>query len=245
MVKWKIKEKKPKNPIKQKIPKDTKNLNIIHKVPTDIKNDFELPPPKKSQLPKRNVIIPSRHGILEKEDLFEIQTNFPPPTSDQSVSNSNHKPKSSPVDKKSNRFITSKILTQSSSDNKGQNFVPSQKGVVPKGIRKKSAINKPVPTPKSPEKQKIIPSSKGGSSNKPINVINRPLTNNQKQNSSKTRVKEKKPSTKGMVVRKLKDKNKPLLKEIKVKTPTKKQMIPPPSFTDKIPKTRIRKKKPR
>jgi len=236
LARWKIREKKPGKKIIQKTPQ-SKNSAIISKTPSGSEESFELPPPKTkiiSKIPKTSIQPPSRHGERERQKNDIQDGNVPPP-----------KPTKSPMKGKDYQTVQSKTPPKSPSQRERLGAPPSNHGALSKGIRKKIAVNRPLPTPEHSDKESKTPRSIGSSSKKKSKFVNRPLPRIRSKEPPKAKSKIPPPTSKG-VEKKKKHKaiNRPIPKEIRTKTPSKKKIKPPPTFEDKIPKTRIKSKKP-
>jgi hypothetical protein len=249
LARWKIREKKPGKKIIQKTPQ-SKNSVIISKTPSGSEESFELPPPKtkiKSKLLKTSIQPPSRHGERERQKSDIQQDNVPPPKADQrgSQSKSSPQPTKSPMKGKDHRTVLSKTPPKSPSQREKLVAPPSNHGALSKGIRKKIAVNRPLPTPEHSDKGSKTPRSIGSSSKKKSKFVNRPLPRIRSKEPPKAKSKIHPPTSKGVEKKKMhKAINRPIPKEIRTKTPSKKKIKPPPTFEDKIPKIRIKSKKP-
>ncbi|MFX0151122.1 MAG: hypothetical protein ACFFAJ_10105 [Candidatus Hodarchaeota archaeon] len=246
MARWKIHEKKPGKKIIQKTP-ESKNSTIISKTPNGSEESFELPPPKtiiKSKLPKTSVQPPSRHGVSERQKNDIKHTNVPPPIPDQRGSQSESHPKPIKSPKKGKDFRTIQSKTPPSQQERPTPS-PSNHGALSKGIRKKIAVNRPLPASEHLRKDSKTPRSIGSFTEKKSKFINRPLPRMRDKEPPKAKTKLPPPITKGVEKKKEhKAINRSIPKEVKAKTPSKKKIKPPPTFEDKIPKTRIMSKKP-
>jgi hypothetical protein len=246
LVRWKIREKKPGKKIVQKTP-ESKSSIIISKTPNRSEESFELPPPKtkiQSKLPKTSVQPPSRHGVNKRPKNDIKQTNVPPPIPDQrgSQSESFSKPAKSLMKGKDHRTIQSK--TPPSQQDK-LSPPPSNHGVLSKGIRKKTVVNRPLPTSEHLGKESKTPRSNGSFTEKKSKFVNKPLPRIRDKKPPKAKTKLPPPTSKGLEKKKgYKAINRGIPKEIVIKTPPKKKIKPPPTFEDKISKTRITSKKP-
>lgn len=247
MVRWKIREKRPGEKIKQKTPTNSKSLIIKSKLPNGSEEAFELPPPKqklRSNIPKSSISPPSRHGVLEpsKDDI--PHTNVPPPISNQNEIDTSLKPIKSPIKEKDQHTVQSKTPPKSSSQQERPPAPPSSLGALSKGNRKKLAPNRPVPISKHPNKEIKIPRPIGSPSKEKSKFVNKPLPKINSKKPSKENVKMLLPTSRGAEKKKgFKAINRPIPKTIKTKTPSKQK--PPPTFEEKIPKSRIKTKKPR
>ncbi len=250
LVRWKIREKKPKEEIKQKTPIESKNSQIKSKTPSGSEDSFELPPPKKkmkSKVPKTTIRSPSRHGAREQPKDDIQQTNIHPSILNQRGSQRETPsiPIKSPMKEKDHKAVQSKTPPKSQSKQERPSTLPSSLGILTEGERKKIALNRPVPTPEHLAKEIKTPRSIGSSSTKKSEFINKPLPKIRSKKPPKTKTKISPPTSKGVEKKKkYKAINKPIPKIIRRKTPEKKKGKPPPTFEDKIPKTRIKTKKP-
>lgn len=234
MVRQKINEKRPGDKIKQKTP-------LKSKTPTGTEESFELPPPKiksKLKVPKTTLQPPSRHGLREEQKQDISNQNISPPIPDRRKTSL--KPTRSPM---INRVQRSK----SEPPPKSYSYpieTPSNHGVVPKGVRKKNSINQSLPPGNHLPKVRKTPKSTGFSSKKKPEFVNRPLPKTKRKESKKIRSKTP-PSSKGVAKKKpQRVQNRPIPMKIREKTPSKKKLKPPPTFENKIPKTRIKSKRP-
>jgi hypothetical protein len=240
LVRRKIHEKKPGYKIKQKIP-------MKSKTPTGTEESFELPPPKKRiklKVPKTTVQPPSRHGLREEQKSDTSQVNISPPISDRRGNRleTSSKPISSPMIEKDQRIVKSESPPKSHSQQEKTHSLPSTHGILPKGVRKKDSLNRPLPSPEHLEKKRETPHSTGSSSKKKFANISLPRIKSKKPKNSDTKII---PSSKGVVKKKqYRVINRPIPKEIREKKPSKKKLKPPPTLKDEIPKTRIKSKKP-
>jgi len=119
------------------------------------------------------------------------------------------------------------------------NLQPNSKGYIPKKV-KDGATNKTTPI-KVPKKVKIEKSPSSRGSKKIKDLVNKPPSF----------IKNKKPKKETLATlrsslktkrNKISSKKPP--RKIENKTPSKKKIIPHPTFEERIPKTRIKKKKP-
>ncbi len=81
LARRKIREKKPRNNIKSKIPTSSREHEIKQKTPDsyDLKS-FELPPPMERRgIPKDEVRLPSRYGSADQNKKESISSNISPP----------------------------------------------------------------------------------------------------------------------------------------------------------------------
>lgn len=123
---------------------------------------------------------------------------------------------------------------------------PTRKGLIPKGVRKKSALHKKTPIPEQINKIHTIPRSTG--------VVHSKKTLSNTVNQPPPKIQEKSPKRSVIQYRNMgaqKERrsaiNKPPPTKIHKKLPSKKKIIPPPIFDDiktKIPKTKVKIKKP-
>ncbi|MHA2245436.1 MAG: hypothetical protein ACXADY_10765 [Candidatus Hodarchaeales archaeon] len=177
---------------------------------------FKLPPPKeRRRIPKDEVNLPSHHGSSDQNKKTSFESNISPP-------------------------INESVLYKAKS--------PTNKGLIPKSIHKKSAPDKKTPIHKKIMKIRTIPSSTGVVHSKKAlsNAINQPPP---------SRIQEKTPkkdTSKYSTIGAKKDKknsvNQPPPPKFHNKIPGKKTILPPPIFEDKktkIPKTRLKSKKPK
>ena len=218
MKKPKIRQKKPKDSIKQKTPRDPSLPKIRSKVPNDLKDSFTLPPQKtqtRKKIPKSVVKLPSDQGSQKRLDKSQKSINRLPP---------------------SKTYQSRKARIKN----------PNSSGKIP--IKEKTPGKSP---PKySTKEYRQLPSRKGVVSSKKIaKSVNKPPS---KQIISKTPEKPKSrspPSTFGMKVKKpLKQTNRAPSPKIIQKKPAKEKSILPPTIhlpTEKIPKTKIKGKKPK
>ena len=215
MANQKIREKKPSNKIKRKVPASSREQEIKQKTPDsyDFKS-FELPPQKERRgIPKEDVKLPSRYGISDQNKKSSTDSNVSPP-------------------------INESVLYEAKS--------PTDKGLIPKDVRKKTAIDKKTPIPKQIDKIDPIPRSTGVVQSKKalFNIVNQPPPIIQSKIPKKATTKY---STMGAKKEKNSIVNKPPPK-IHEKTPKKKKIIPPPIFDDiktKISKAKLKTKKPK
>jgi hypothetical protein len=218
LKKLKIRQKKPKDSIKQKTPRDPSLPKIRSKVPNDSKDSFALPPQKtqtRKKIPKNVVKLPSDEGSQKRLDKSKKSINQPPPF------------KTYQSKKKQIKHLNSS-------------------GKI--AIKEKSPGKSP---PKySTKNYRQLPSRKGAVSSKKIaKTVNKPPS---KKIISKTPKKLKNripPSTFGMKIKKpLKQTNRAPSQKIVEKTPAEKKSILPPTInlpSEKIPKTKIKGKKPK
>ncbi|MFX1514186.1 MAG: hypothetical protein ACFFCQ_16535 [Promethearchaeota archaeon] len=160
MVRRKITKKTPKDTIKHKTPVD----KIQQKQPKDSEDpqaSFILPPHRnaiKQKLPKSDVHLPTDYG---SHDSTKSKVNIPPPfdTDEKKPSNSFKKPMRSRLKNRKEEFsnITPpKFKTRLNA----RPVRPTRKGVLQKGIRKKSPKDKTLPKNierKSPPKTRLPP----------------------------------------------------------------------------------------
>ena len=246
LTKQKIRKKKPSNDITSKIPINSRDQDIKQKIPASFDGkSFELPPPKERRgIPKDEVKLPSRYGISDQDKKESKDSNTSPP-------------------------VEEPILYE-------EKF-PTKKGLIPKSLRKKVPFDKKTPKTRQNNKIDKIPSSKGVHSKKELsNSINRPpppkihpktpqdsirsptIGGNERQKNTLNQlppiIKGKIPkpsiqhSTKGGIKKQKNVVNQPPPPKIRIKSPVKKKIIPPPIFDDiktKIPKTRVKTKKPK
>ena len=214
MSPFKIRDKKPKDVIKKKTPKKEKDIKIQHKKPSKEDESFELPPRKQN----KEVFIPKKE-------------KFPP--SSHGTRN-NREPNSS----KSN--IPPPMSERPSRQRNKENIPLSSKGSERKKFEDNFA-NKTTPIKKTKiVKKENIPISSGSKKKKSI------------VNKSPSFIKYKKPKREAIPAtlrsssktkeNRIINQNPP--KKIENETPSKKKIIPPPTFEERIPKTRIKKKKP-
>ncbi len=81
MTRQKIREKRPSNNIKSKIPISSREQEIKQKTPDsyDVKS-FELPPPKERRgIPKDEIKPPSHLGSSDQNKKMSIESNISPP----------------------------------------------------------------------------------------------------------------------------------------------------------------------
>lgn len=217
LARRKIREKKPRNNIKIKIPTSSRVQEIKQKTPdsSDLKS-FEIPPPKERRgIPKDEVKLPSQHGSSDQNKKESIDSNISPP-------------------------INESVLYEAKS--------PTKKGLIPKGVRKKFLLDKKTPIPKQINKIDTILRSRGVVHSKKAlsNTVNRPPPL-----KSQEKIPKKAPiqhHTAGVKKEQKSAINRPPPPKIHKKTPAKKKIIPPPIFDDiktKIPKTKLKTKKPR
>ncbi len=126
---------------------------------------------------------------------------------------------------------------------------PSNKGLIPKSVRKKVPLEKKIPIPKQINKIVTLPRSTGALHSKKAlsNTVNQPPPPPQihKKTSKKATIQY---HTMGAKKERKSTVNKPPPPKIHKKTPAKKKTIPPPIFDDvntKIPKTKLKTKKPK
>ncbi|UCG01494.1 MAG: hypothetical protein JSW11_17995 [Candidatus Heimdallarchaeota archaeon] len=249
MARHKIRKKKPRDNIKSKIPVSLRVQEIKQKTPTSFNGkSFELPPPKaRGRIPKDGIKLPSKYGSSDQTKKESIDSNVSPPINN-----------SLPYETKS----------------------PTNIGLIPKNVQKKSQFNKKTPTPKQVYKIGTIPRSTGvvHSKKELSDTINKPPPpKNHKKMPQDTIIqsptmgakkgqknvinqlppilKDKIPktpsiqySTKGGKKKQKNVVNQPPPPKIHIKSPVKKKVIPPPIFNDiktKIPKTRVKTKKPK
>ena len=218
MKKSKIQQKKPKDSIKQKIPGNMSITKIKSKTPSDKQESFTLPPQraqKAKKIPKTMIKLPSDHGSQKRIGKELKSINKSPP------------PKSSELYETRSKY-------------------PNSNGKIP--VKEKSIGKSP---PRfSPKDFQKLPSRKGFvKTKKETKSVNRPPT---KQIIKKTpeRTKERKlPSTFGIKVKEpRKQTNRAPNPKIVQKTPDKRKSNPPPTVqlsSKKIPKTKIKRKKPK
>ncbi|MFX0013195.1 MAG: hypothetical protein ACFFB2_02950 [Promethearchaeota archaeon] len=247
MVRWKIREKKPSKEIKQKIPTNSKSSIIKSKFPNGAEEVFELPPPKqklKVNIPKSSNSLPSRHGTIEPSKDDTPYYNVPPPLSDQIKGETSLKPVKSPIKEKDQNTVNSKTPPKSSSQQERSHAPPTSLGALSKRNRKKLVSNQPAPIPKHPNKEIKIPHSLGSSSKKKSNFVNKPVPRVSDKKPSAAIINMTIPTSRGAEKKKeSKGINRLIPKKIKIKTPSRQK--PPPTYEEKIPKFRIKAKKPR
>ena len=218
LTRQKISEKKPSNNIKSKVPASSGEQEIKQKAPDSYNvKTFELPPPKERRgIPKDEVKLPSHHGSSDQNKKASFELNISP-------------------------LIKESVLYEAKS--------PTKKGLIPKSVRKKSALDKKTPIPKQIKKIRTIPSSTGVVHSK------KALSKTVNQPPPPPRIQDKTPKkatiqypTKGAKKDQKNSVNQPPPPKIHNKIPVKKTIIPPPIFDDKktkIPKTRLKIKKPK
>lgn len=84
MTRQKIREKKPSNNIKSKVPVSSREQEIKQKTPDsyDVKS-FEPPPRKERKgIPKEDVELPSRYGISDQNKKVSTDSNITPPSNE-------------------------------------------------------------------------------------------------------------------------------------------------------------------
>ncbi|MHA2073175.1 MAG: hypothetical protein ACXACU_01860 [Candidatus Hodarchaeales archaeon] len=214
MSPFKIRDKKPKDSIKEKVPKKNNDIKIRHKEPAKYDESFELPPRKQNKekiIPKKEIFSPSNQGTRNKQGYDSTKSNIPPP-----------------------------ILEKLSRQRNKENILPSSKGYVPKKFKDGSA-NKTIPIKKTKKvKISIIPSSSG--SKKTRGIVNKPPSFIKNKKPKKVTIPTSLSSSSKTKQNRIISKNPP--KKIESKTPSKKKIRPPPTFKERIPKTQIKKKKP-
>ncbi|MFX1505093.1 MAG: hypothetical protein ACFFDC_03165 [Promethearchaeota archaeon] len=248
MTRQKIRKKKPNDNITSKIPVSSRNQKIKQKTPASFDGkSFDLPPPKtRGRIPKDELKIPSRYGISDQNKKESINSNISPP-----VNESLPYEAKSPTNK---GLIPKNVQEKSQVNTKTPNSkqidkidtIPSSKGVIHSKKELFSTINRPPPpnvhqkTPRdtttiSPNKG-VMKSQKKGVNQSPPIIQSKPKTSSIQHSSKGGKNKQKN------VV------NQPPPTKIQTKSPVKKKVIPPPIFNDiktKIPKTKVKTKKPR
>lgn len=216
MARFKIRSKKPKDPIKVKTPEKEPILSITEKTPDDTEKQFHLPPSRKyakNKINKESFTHPTSYGLKEGEKKPSTTNTVPPLSQVKSKKNSR---------------------------------IPSNKGSLPKSIRKKVSVNQKVPKhSKKIHKQRTLPPSRIGiSEKKPSKITNKtppqhlhtkkpkektippPSTLNSTHNLKKTSISKPPPKSK--------------LEKVSMNS----KSVPPTIINTKIPKDRIKAKKP-
>ncbi|MFW9906236.1 MAG: hypothetical protein ACFFFH_18090 [Candidatus Thorarchaeota archaeon] len=227
----------------------SRNQEIKQKTPASFDSKpFELPPPKtRGGIPKDGIKLPSRYGSTDQNKKGSIDSNISPPEN-----------KSLPYKAKSptNKGLIPKNVQEKSQVNKKTpisnqinkiDMIPSSKGVIHSKKELFNTINRPPPpnihkkTPRDTTIQSPTMGVMKGQKNvinqsPPIIQIKNPKTPSNQYSSEGGKNKQKN------VV------NRPPPPKIHTKSPVKKKVIPPPMFNNiktKIPKTRVKTKKPR
>ncbi len=203
--------------MKEKTPTHENTPSIIEKTPEDSKEHFKLPPQRTREvksIEKESVSHPTRRGAKDKKIKEESRKNLLPP--------------------------------MEHSQKRGESLVPSNKGSLPKSVRKKTPVNRKIPRQhKFPSTQKTVPPTRKGVSKKKTNRIRNkapPQVMNAKNLDKKILPppsinQKRKKDTKQFL-------NKVPPKSIVNKTPDKKKSVPPTIIKSKIPKSKIKFKKP-
>jgi hypothetical protein len=227
---------------------NSSNQKIKQKTPASFNSEsFDLPPPKtRGRIPKDEVELPSRYGSSDQNKKESINSNISPP-----VNGSLPYETKSPTNK---GLIPKNVKERSQFNTKAPNSkqinkinaIPSSKGVIQSKKELFSTINRSPPpsvhqktprdiTTKSPTN--VVLKGQKKSINQPPPIIQGKTPKHSVQYSSKGG----KNKQKNVV-------NQPPPTKIHTKSPVKKKVIPPPIFNDiktKIPKTRVKTKKPR
>ncbi len=198
----------------------------------------------REKAPKKDNDIKIRHKEpTENDESFELpprkQNNeeFIPKKEILTPSNQGTRNRREHDSSKSN--ILPPMSERSSKQRNRDNLQPTSKGYVPKKV-KDDSVNKTTPM-KIPKKVKIEKSPSSRGSKKIKNHVNKPpsFIKNKKPKKNTLAPLRSSPKTKR---NKISSKKPP--RKIENKTPSKKKIIPPPTFEERIPKTRIKKKKP-
>lgn len=247
LTRQKIHKKKPGDYITSKIPVSSRNQEIKQKTPASFDGkSFELPPPKvRGRIPKDGIKLPSRYGISIQTKKEALNSNISPPVNGihpheaKSPTNKGLIPRNAQKSQLNKKTPISKQV-------KNIDTIPRSTGVVNSKKELIDTINKPPP----PKIRKKIPQNHIAQNP----TIGAKKGSNNALNQRPPRIQEKRPkqsliqhSTKGAQKEPKNIRNQPPPK-IHTKTPIKKEVIPPPIFGDiktKIPKTRLKTKKPK
>lgn len=207
--------------------RDKKPKDIIKKKTPKKEKDFKIKHKKPSNEDESFDLPPRKQN---KEDIIPKKEILPP--SNQGIRNQRESYSS-----KSN--IPPPMSERSRRQRSRDNLQPSSKGYIPKKV-KDGATNKTI-TPKVPKKVKIekAPSSRG--SKKIKDLVNKAPSSIKNKKFKKETLATLRGSPK---TRRKKISSKKPPRKIEKKTPSKKKIILPPTFEERIPKTRIKKKKP-
>ena len=248
MTNRKIRKKKPTDNIKSKIPASSRSQKIKQKIPTSFDGkSFELPPPKTSGgIPKDGIKLPSSHGGFDQDKKEAIVSNISPPANEALLYGVKAPTKKGLVPKNAQKRLQLNKKTPIPKLAKKIETVPRSAGVISSKKELFDTINKP-PPPRIHEK-----SPRNNTAQHP--TLGAKKESNNALNQSPPRIQEKHPkrssiqySKKGAQKERKNTLNQPPPKIIQ-KTPVKKKLIPPPIFGDiktKIPKTRLKTKKPK
>lgn len=244
MTRQKIRKKKPSDNITSKIPVSSRNQEIKQKTPVSFDDkSFELPPPKtRGRIPKDNVKLPSRYGIFDQNRKEAHISNISPPVNGihpyeaKSPTNKGLIPKNAQLNKK----------TPIPKQVKKIDTIPRSIGVVNSKKELFDTINKPPPLKihKKTPQNNMAQHPTIGAKKESNNALNQRPPRIQEKHPKQSLIQH---STKGAQKEPKNIRNQPPPK-IHKKTPVKKEVIPPPIFGDiktKIPKTRLKTKKPK